>query len=221
MADGWSKRVTIVQWWSVAGVRTQDFTEGEKAFLLETGQPPNQGVLVNLTVAELLNELPAFNGTNKLRVQNSPLSGTYSEGMNPIYTQELKIYFSISNLPMSMSLVFVSSFHFFRLKFGTYLAPPVCVLCVPSRLTCLIASSRYLIQGQCVVVIEMFTFCCSSRNKNTQKIAKLILHFAKWQHRCAARHSITLCVWPAKFSSVSNTGIPPSKLKIFRCLSSK
>jgi hypothetical protein len=47
------------------------------------------------------------------------------------------------------------------------------------------------------------------------------LHFAKWQHRCAARHSIPPCVWLAKFSSVSNTGIPLCKLKIFLCLSSK
>jgi len=135
--------------------------------------------------------------------------------------QELKIYFSISHLPMSTPLVFVSSFHFCRLKFGTYIAHSLCVLCVPSRLICFIASSRYLVKGQCVMGKEILTFCCLCRNKNTQKLAKLILYFAKWQHRCAARHSVPLCVWDAKFSSVSNTGIPPSKLKIFRCLSSK
>ena len=79
MADGWNKRLRIVQWWSVAGGRTPKFTEGEKPFLLEIGQPPNQGILVNMTVAQLLNELPAFYGTRKLRVQNSPQFGTYSE----------------------------------------------------------------------------------------------------------------------------------------------
>jgi hypothetical protein len=89
----------------------------------------NQGILVNLTVAELLNELPAFNGTSSLRVQNSPQFGTYSEEMNPVYTQGLEIYFSISHLPMPIPVVFVSSFHFFRLKFVIYLAPPLWVLC--------------------------------------------------------------------------------------------
>jgi hypothetical protein len=63
-----------------------------KSFLLENGQPPNQGILANLRVAELLNELPAFNGTCKLRVQNSPQFGTYFEGLNTVYAQELKIY---------------------------------------------------------------------------------------------------------------------------------
>ena len=122
---------------------------------------------------------------------------------------------------MSIPVVYLSSFNFFRLKFATFLAPPLCVLCVPPRLSCLIASSRYLVKGQCVMGKEMFTFCCLSRNKNRQKLTKLILYFAKWQHRCAARHSIPLGVWPAKFNSVSNTGILPSKLKIFRFLSSK
>jgi hypothetical protein len=66
--------------------------EGEKPFLLEIGQPPNQEILGNLTVAELLNELPAFNGTSSLRVQNSPQFGTYSEGLNPVYIHELHIF---------------------------------------------------------------------------------------------------------------------------------
>jgi hypothetical protein len=78
----------------MAGGRAPKFTAGEKPFLLETGQPPNQGILVNLTVAELLNDLPAFNGISRLRVKNSPQFGTYSDGMNPICTQEFKIYFS-------------------------------------------------------------------------------------------------------------------------------
>ena len=127
-------------------------------------------------------------------MQNSPQSGTYFEGLNPVYVQELKIYFSISHLPMSIPLVFVSLFPFFRLNFGTYHAPPLCMLRVPSRLTCLIASSRYLVKGQCVMSKEMFTFCCLSSNKNKQKLVKVILCFAKWQHRCAARHFIPLCV---------------------------
>jgi hypothetical protein len=60
VADGWNKRVIVVQWWTVAGGKTPKFTEGEKPFLLETGQPSNQGILVNLKVAELLNELPVL-----------------------------------------------------------------------------------------------------------------------------------------------------------------
>jgi len=51
--------VRILQWWGVAGGRTPKFTEEEKPLFLEIGQPPNQGILVNLTVAELLNELSA------------------------------------------------------------------------------------------------------------------------------------------------------------------
>ena len=58
--------------------------------------------------------------------------------MNPVYTQQLEIYFSVSHLPVSVPLLFVSSFNFFRLKFGTYLAPPLCVLRVPSSLTALV-----------------------------------------------------------------------------------
>ena len=68
-----------MQWWGADGGRTPRFTEGEKPFLLEIGQPPNQGILVNLTVTELLSELPVFGRTSKLRVQNSPQFGTYSE----------------------------------------------------------------------------------------------------------------------------------------------
>ena len=84
-----------MQWWSVAGGRTPKFTEEENLFLLETGQPSSHGILVNLTVAELLNEVPAFEETSKIRVQNYSQFGTYSEGLNPVDTQELKIYFSL------------------------------------------------------------------------------------------------------------------------------
>ena len=91
----------------------------------------------------------------------------YSEKMNPVHTQDLEMYFSVRHLPMSVPLVFVSSFNFSTevCYVPCTCAPPLCVLCVPVRLTCLVASSRYLVKGQCVMGKEMFTFCCFSRNE--------------------------------------------------------
>jgi hypothetical protein len=67
----------------VAGRRTPKFTEKETLFLLETGQSSSHGILMNLTVAELLNKLPDFEGTSKIRVPNNPEFETCSEGLNP------------------------------------------------------------------------------------------------------------------------------------------
>jgi hypothetical protein len=50
-------------------------------------------------------------------VQNSPQFGTYFEGLNPVYAQELKTDISIRHLPMSIPIVFVSSFHFLSTEF--------------------------------------------------------------------------------------------------------